>query len=358
MVLGDTYVGFGGIEVSTSSLPPELEEAAILFANEQTAECIAALRAAIQQDMPPQWQRQGWLMLLDVLQASADRKEFENVAIDFATQFELSPPGWVEPVGGPFGAGASKPAAATVRISGELDESGGKQFETAQRTMESRGQVTIDFGRLSSVDAAGAAAACEYFRQAQSSSAEVKLLNVEKLATAAMAGIESGRRDADESMWQLALLAHRLLGLRQQFEEISLAYCVTYEISPPSWAPPTRNIRVDNKSAEGNDTRAKAASKRSGPVGDAFHFRGDVLGRMTAELTALRAFASDRSEILIDCRELRRIDFAAAGELLNEIVALSTQGRTVLFVEPSTIVEAMLIVMGIHEVADIRSRNR
>ncbi|MGA0794944.1 MAG: hypothetical protein ACO3P0_02535, partial [Quisquiliibacterium sp.] len=84
--------------------------------------------------------------------------------------------------------------------------------------------------------------------------------------------------------------------------------------------------------------------------------RGDVVGRMVDELAALREFAIDRSEILLDCRALRRIDFVAAGELLNEIVTFASRGQSVLFIEPTTIVEAMFIVMGLHEVADIRSR--
>jgi anti-anti-sigma regulatory factor len=53
---------------------------------------------------------------------------------------------------------------------------------------------------------------------------------------------------------------------------------------------------------------------------------------------------------------LRRMDFFAAGELLNEVVAMATRGQTVLFVEPSSVVEALFIVMGLHEVADVRSR--
>lgn len=356
VVLGDTYVGFGGIEVSTSSLPPELEEAAILYANDQPAACIATLKAALELDMPLQWQRQGWLMLLDVLQASADRAGFEAVALEFAARFERSPPAWIEDPASRPQPGATGPAAATVRFSGALDGSSLRQFEQARRTLQTRNKVSLDFGQLVSADAQGAGAACEFLRACEMAGGEVTLLNLRKLLSLVLAGIEVGRRDPDESLWQLALLAHRLLGSQQQFEELSIDYCVTYEISPPPWVAPPASIRLEADGALAAEPSGDGAGRQSGPVGSVFHLRGDVVGRMVDELAALREFAVDRGEILIDCRALRRIDFVAAGELLNEIVTFASRGQSVLFVEPTTIVEAMFIVMGLHEVADIRSR--
>jgi anti-anti-sigma regulatory factor len=358
VVLGDTYVGFGGIEVSTSSLPPELEEAAILYANDQPAACIATLKAAIELEMPPEWQRQGWLMLLDVLQASGDRAGFEELAIGFAARFERSPPAWVADGTGRPQPGASGPSAATVRFAGRLDVSSAKQFEQARRTLQSRNKVSLDFGQLADADAQGAAAACEFFRASERAEGEITLLNAHRLLAVALAGTEVGRRDPDESLWQLALLAHRLLGSQQQFEELSIDYCVTYEISPPPWVAAAANIRIDADGGVAGEPSGKMAGHQSEPIGSVFHLRGNVVGRMADELAALREFAVDRSEILLDCRDLRRIDFVAAGELLNEVVTFASRGQSVLFVEPSTIVEAMFIVMGLHEVADIRGRKR
>ena len=59
---------------------------------------------------------------------------------------------------------------------------------------------------------------------------------------------------------------------------------------------------------------------------------------------------------MVDCRELRRMDFAAAGELLNEIANLRAHGKNLLFVEPNHLVHALMIVMGMHELAEIRRR--
>ena len=84
---------------------------------------------------------------------------------------------------------------------------------------------------------------------------------------------------------------------------------------------------------------------------------GELTGLIGAELGRLRSFAAERREVLIDARELRRLDFVAAGELLNEIVALKAAGKTVVIDEPSHVVEALLIVMGIRDIAPVRRRH-
>jgi ABC-type transporter Mla MlaB component len=73
-------------------------------------------------------------------------------------------------------------------------------------------------------------------------------------------------------------------------------------------------------------------------------------------LAAIRAHASDRSEVVVQCRRLLRIDFGAAGELLNEIVALKSAGKYLRFKDVNQLVAALLAVMGIPDLADVRLR--
>lgn len=80
------------------------------------------------------------------------------------------------------------------------------------------------------------------------------------------------------------------------------------------------------------------------------------MGRMQDRIKALRVFSGGRPDVVIDCRDLRRIDLAAVGELLNEIVTLRTAGKQVLVVEPNRLVFALMLVMGIQELAEIRER--
>ena len=71
---------------------------------------------------------------------------------------------------------------------------------------------------------------------------------------------------------------------------------------------------------------------------------------------ALDAFATERAEVVIDCRGLRRLDFVAAGELLNHLVALRTGGKYVVFRDVNQLVAALMAVMGIHDLAELRLR--
>ena len=165
-------------------------------------------------------------------------------------------------------------------------------------------------------------------------------------------------------------MALRLQGEQQAFEDLSIEYCVTYEVSPPSWEPvgPRLTLLGADGAAPASDPAAGGAAPAPAAAladpagqstsieGSALVLRGQVSGRMVTELGLLRAYAADRSEVVIDARGLKRLDFVAAGELLNEVVVLRSAGKPVLIIEPSFIVEALLVVMGIDELAEIRRR--
>ena len=74
------------------------------------------------------------------------------------------------------------------------------------------------------------------------------------------------------------------------------------------------------------------------------------------ELQEMREYVASRGKLIVDCRELVRMDFVAAGELLNETVTFRASGKDIVFLDVSSIVAALMSVMGIHELADIRKR--
>jgi anti-anti-sigma regulatory factor len=59
---------------------------------------------------------------------------------------------------------------------------------------------------------------------------------------------------------------------------------------------------------------------------------------------------------VVDARGLRRLDFVAAGELLNEVVSLRSGGKYLVFSDLNHLVAALLAVMGIPDLAEIRLR--
>ena len=351
--LGD-QAGAMAIDVNGSALPSVLEEAAILYSNGQAQPASLALRQALADSGLGAYQSLAWLMLLDLHQALGDRQSFEALALEYAARFESSPPGWSEQLGAPASgarAGAANGIAA-VDFPAILDAAVAAQVDSIVAASARRRETVADFGRVESVDADAAEALLRLLRHFEKSPNALVVRGGEALFAAARNAIEPGRRDPSEAGWMLALQALRVLGRQQAFEDLSIEYCVTYEVSPPSWEPIATTVRAGEPVAA--DLAAPVAPQRQ--EADAFALRGDVVGRMQAELQGLRTHAAARREVVVDCRGLRRMEFVAAGDLLNEVVTMRSAGKQVLFVEPNYLVYALMLVMGIQELAEIRRR--
>jgi anti-anti-sigma regulatory factor len=354
-----------GIDIAESALPPELEEAAILFANGQSAQAAATLEAAIERDDAS---RRAWLMLLDVLHAAGRRADFDARSIAYAARFETSPPGW-RGIAGPVEAPRRVLSTVLVSFGDRIDAETDRAIEQARKAAQQKRSMILDFSSVGIVDTEAALPLVRLLELLIQTRREVTVRGARRLADAARATIEPGRRDPATGGWQLALVALRLLGEQAAFEDLSIDYCVTYEVSPPSWEPVPPQLSL----AMGSETIAAAAEGRveasastatvvapslpqASRAPASLSLRGELAGMIGAELGELRAFAADRREVLIDARELQRLDFVAAGELLNELVALGGLGKTVVIEEPSHVVEALLIVMGIRDIARVRRR--
>ncbi|MCO5100901.1 MAG: hypothetical protein M9885_08395 [Burkholderiaceae bacterium] len=363
LVLGDA-AGAMAIDVNGPALPPMLEEAAILYSNGQTQPAALVLRQALDDPEVAGFRPLAWLMLLDLHQCVGDRAGFEALALRYAAQFESSPPGWSDALSAAHA--ATSPAAPatpasslrSLSLSGPIDAS----FAERARDFGSHAgaEATLDCSRAESLDADGAQALLALLAGFERARATLTVFGADRLFALARASIEPGRRDPSQACWMLALQALRLLGRQQDFDDLGIEYCVTYEVSPPSWEPAAESFRT---------MRAPDAQAAPAPVGvapalagspiassGAFVLQGEVLGRMQDELQALRNFASGRGDVVVDCRSLRRMEFVAAGDLLNEVATMRSAGRQVLFVEPNYLVYALMLVMGIHDLAEIRRR--
>lgn len=353
------------IDITASSLPPELEEAAILYANNQLRSAIAALQPTRHADgRTPGYDRLVWLVLLDLCQFSGDRERFDTLSVEYAARFETSPPAWNSRQAAPEAdSSADGPAVGAARaLPATLDGGCAKTVDALLRSAREREPV-VDFSAVRAVDAEGATQVLRLFDGVGGSGARLRVKGASALAAAARAAIEPGGEAQSAALWRLAMYGLRLQGQTQQFDDLSIDYCVTFEVSPPPWEPVPAGIAVGEGEAQGDATEDEAPaewpSTRVGGamrIAAAFALRGELIGRIQAELQSLRAHARDRSEVAIDCRGLRRLDFVAAGELLNEVVNMQGQGKNLLFIEPNHAVYALMLVMGIHELAEIRRR--
>lgn len=352
----------GSLEVAGSTLPPAFEEAAVLYANGQADAAATILSQTIRENVPGGQARQAWAMLFDLYQACGEQAAFESLAIDYSARFESSPPAW-DPAFAPPGPDAASAAPATgpatVSLPPALDAQVVKQFEQVQRFAQRNRAVVLDATPVTSVDPVGADLLRRVLVAFAKAQRDLAIVGADRLSTVVAGTLETGRRDPAEACWLLQLDLFRLLGRQQEFEDLSIDYCVTYEVSPPPWEPMPASIRAAEPGGDApGEGPSPAAPADSGftVAPDAIALRGDIGGRASELIAALRAAAADRAELTIDCRDLRRLDFVAAGELLNEIVALRTGGKYLVFRDVNHVIAALLAVMGIPDLAEIRLR--
>ena len=187
------------------------------------------------------------------------------------------------------------------------------------------------------------------------------------LAEAAPTGV----RDADPVFWLTRLDALRLANRPDQFDEAAIDYCVTYEVSPPSWEPTRCKVHI---SGSGMSTRQPDLSLVSevsagfmesslldetgtGPLGvevSNVELSGQLIGDISATLAKLQSEANLAPLINVSCSRLIRVDFIAAGDLLNWVLAKRNEDRAVQFVDTHRLVALFFGAMGINEHARVQ----
>ncbi len=352
VILGDTHAE-QAVEVLSSGLLPVFEEAAVLYSNGQSNEAAMILWQAIKENQLGQHTEQAWKMLFELYQAAGRRPEFESLAIDYASRFESSPPAWSEDLSPPPAPAEKKTlAASTIVFPIKLDAQAVKQVEQMQRAAQRNRPAEVDFSKVMTVDAVGADLLLRVLVDFRKNARPITLSGVKELRAALTGSIEPGRRDPSDACWLLKLETLRFLGEQQRFEDLAIDYCVTYEVSPPSWEPMPETIRLEKDAAE---TAGEQPGESHHPE-DAFALVGEIDGRPEVTFKALREYSQEHSEVVIDCRRLRRMDFVCAGEMLNEVAAMRGAGKFLVFKDLSYLVACLMMVMGIHDLAELNLR--
>ncbi len=322
---------------------PAIEEAAILFANAQTALAEQILQAALQDEGLGAAAPVAWNMLFDLYQVTGQRAQFDALSIGFAGKFETSPPAWIDTPALAASQAADKTAIPSVAFAGVLNAQIGKQLARAQKLAESHPALRLEFVRVSAVDPVGCGLLLRILKKLQKAGLELVLVGAPQLADKIRAILAVGRRDETEAPWLLLLEILRLLNREQEFEESSIDYCVTFEVSPPAFsAPETRVTTAQEESAPDDSTQ------------DAFVMPLLIEGDTRQLIGTITAFAAQHDPVILDCSQLARVDFSAAGQLLNGLASVA--GKTVELHNVNHLVAALLHVLGMQHIARILPR--
>ena len=326
---------------------PIVEEIAILYANDQSelaqqmlADGVAAGGTDSKQD------RTLWWMLFDLYQVTGQQALFDNLSIDYASTFETSPPAWHGPLAALDAAGDDWAGVTpTETFAGVLDQHIAPQLQRLHQLAEGNPVLRLEFGAITAVEAAGCALLLATLHSLQAQQRELILIGAAALAAQIRAGIAIGRRDDTEAPWLLLLELLQLLNREKEFEEIGMDYCVTFEVSPPSFAAP---IKVANKAAG-----AAALYAPSSP--DRYMLPPVMENQLGPLLPSILSYAEQYQTLVFDCSRLVRIDYACANQLHAMLIGLAGAGggRKVEFRDLNHLVAALLRLLGYTGVARI-----
>ncbi|HZE92703.1 MAG TPA: hypothetical protein VE029_13495 [Rhizobacter sp.] len=361
-------------ELSEVAHDPDLDEAVIAFANADFESCEQSLAALTAPGASRAQHAETWLALFDLYRAIGQQHKFESLALDYAQQFGWSAPQWFS-MPKLVAEAASEERQPRSRIDGQVGwvcpvsidaEAVGK---LRSQTLQMPLPWVFDWSALRTIDAEGSARLSELFRGWMGESLDMRWLSGERLIEVLQDAAPTGVRDADPVFWQLRLDVLRMANRPDQFDEAAIDYCVTYEVSPPSWEPASCQVRISSASVSTQSPPMSVVSDVStsfvesqitdepGVVQVAgVELSGQLVGDISATLTKMNAELGSASIVNVSCARLIRVDFIAAGDLLNWVLARRSENRSVSFADSHRLVALFFGAMGINEHAKVKVR--
>lgn len=387
--------GNSGVDVTEMEHDPELDEAVIAFANADFDECERALLALIAPGGVRHHQSETWMAVFDLYRALDLPQKFDHLAVSFAHQFGLSAPHWysLPQRVTAFVAVSEQQAAEAARLAqdeeGPATEPGDEEATVQVRPLEGwlspavidseavaqlRYEIlqlprpwTMDWSGVEKVAPEGAAQLSQLMKAWAKEPIAMSWIGVDQLLTVLAESSPSGTRDVDPAYWMLRLDTLRLCNQPDQFDEVAIDYCVTYELSPPSWEPSACQVRQMRDGVTPHSMMLSHVSDVTTSFVES-QLHDDIEFVQVAALNLSGQLIGDISEILrkldnqlgasitldIDCEHLLRVDFIAAGDLLNWVLARRAEDREVTFVKPHRLVALFFGAMGINEHAKVK----
>ncbi|MBL8326989.1 MAG: hypothetical protein JNJ89_18720 [Rubrivivax sp.] len=379
---GDLNSPFEAVEVNEVMHDPELDEPVISFANADFQQCEEALQRLTGAGGVRHQHAETWLVLFDLYRATGQQQRFESLALDYAQQFGWSAPQWyslpklvAEALADePLLTGSSR--AERGSINGDvgwvspalldIDAVARLRSQTLQMPLP----WVFDWGQLRSIEAEAAMQLSTLFRLWAGQAIEMRWIGGDRLFQVLAEAAPTGVRDADPAFWLTRLDGLRLANRADQFDEAAIDYCVTYEVSPPSWEAARCKVHISGQAISTRTPPLSVVSDvstsfmESGLSEDAItgvevanvELSGQLVGDISSTMKKLEGELGKATLVNVSCARLIRVDFIAAGDLLNWVLARRTEGRSVQFIEAHRLVALFYGAMGINEHAKVGVR--
>lgn len=345
---------------------PVLEEAAFAFATADFVVCESTLRQLIAPEGARERHTETWLTLLDLYRATAQQQRFEATAADYRREFGLEPGPW-ESVPR-LAAGAAKAVVGRALAAPEkglvhwvcpafLDGQAMSTLTDWCRIKSRRRHM--DWSALQMIDAQAAQSLEALMTDWASASLASYWSGIDRLLDLLEVAAPPGDPTADPTFWRLRLVILRLLDRQEDHHGAAREVATLYGGEAPGWKPPRQAVRQGEPPKEAGrsefmistlpDTLGRVRASRIDLAGQ---LTGDIAGALAQCDTELQ----DAEVITIDCSRLIRVDFVAAGELVNWVAAQSARQRAVQFQEVHRLVALFFCAMGLDDHARVEVR--
>ncbi|HOZ63794.1 MAG TPA: STAS domain-containing protein [Burkholderiaceae bacterium] len=382
----------GGAGFSTSKLyagesddagtDPELEEAAIRFANGDDAGAESGLLSALRGDTVSRDSADLWTgALFDLYRATGQHAKFDGVAVEFAERFGRSAPAWFsipDQVGRSprvLEATDPEPAADTVSWTSPATLTVASVDALRLALANEASPWHLDWTTLVSMQVDAMAPLGRLFASWCTQPVELRFSGADALEKVLRPLTISGDKASDPSWWRLRMDALRIMRRQDEFELVALDFCVTYEVSPPAWQLPKCGYVEDNLEVSGEASLVNAGGSgvqrsdsgyemtlRAGldglPVPESVlvELVGELRGDAAPALETLESRRQGSQRLVVSCSKLIRVDFAAAGTILNWVAEREGEGCQIQFRDMHRLVATFFNVIGIHEHASVIRR--
>jgi hypothetical protein len=323
-----------------------------------------------------------WLVLFDLYRATGQQQRFESLALEYAHQFGWSAPQWYSLPKLVADAVADEPVLATHSSSMDSGDVGWVCPDTLDidalarlrsQTLQMPLPWVFDWSMLGRIDPEAAMQLSTLFRLWAGQALEMRWVAGDRLFHVLQEAAPTGVRDADPVFWLARLDALRLANRADQFDEAAIDYCVTYEVSPPSWEPARCKVRVSGANPHTRNPQMSMISEVStsflestlledisgvGATVEMAHVElsGQLVGDIGATLRKLDDGLTAAPIVSVSCARLIRVDFIAAGDLLNWVLTKRNENRAVHFVDAHRLLALFFGAMGINEHAKVAVR--
>lgn len=363
------------IDLGQNLADPELEEAAIRYANGDDAGAEAALHVALALPDARSEMAEGWFAaLFDLYRCTGQQASFEQMALAYAQRFGRSAPSWGL-TRQPTAASRAMPvqAAAVWPVAGarqhwvcprELDDVAVAQL----RDMVCSGAVTcsMNWSAVQQMSDSAARSLAELLARWCDTSLTLRIEGAASLVQVVHTLTPNNDASVPQHLWQLRFDVLRLLCLQDDYETAAMDFCVTFEVSPPPWrtpicqcvcGPPTDEAELAGQAAPpllGDASLSEPVMPGVPEPDGPLTLSGEVSGDVSAIVA--RWQLAEGEGVVVSCAQLIRVDFSAAGGLLNWVARMTAGGIRVEFRDVPRLVAAFFNLIGINEHAQVTAR--